>query len=245
MMALLLYMASIGVIGFVSYVWLLQHVPKLPWPKPSSGGATSGSTSAAPSLPKRPAELQAKVDQQKKQQQQQAAAAAATAATTNSSSNNHKPEEKAAGKDPKAAAKSANLLSMAMHSAPAVPKRPMLNILHAPTLTKSFSPTHSSSGILASPSPSPSTGDSSQAKSDAHRAQVEWELVASEEKYIQCLNILMAVYFNPLKAKVAKGSAKLTESDFHLLFSNVESIWKVSERSPPPETRAYQCGLAF
>jgi hypothetical protein len=225
MLSVLFYLASVGVIGLVSYVWLLQHYPSLPWPKPGGGGSSSTNTKAPPP-PKRPAELQAKIDKQKSQN---ASNNSSTSSSSSSShSNNSSAQKKHTEEDPKAAAKNANLLSMAMNNAPAVPKRPMLNILHAPTLTKSFSPTHSSThsngGITPSPSPSPS--DSTQSKSDAHRAQVEWEMVASEEKYIQCLNILMAVYFNPLQGKVAKGSNKLSEQDFHLLFSNVESIWK-------------------
>ena len=148
----------------------------------------------------------------------------------------------------KKAAKSASLLSMAMQQPPELPKRPMINILHAPTLTQSiaFSPSPSpeaagnsaasssassaAASSVASPSPSPADGgvisEEKAAKLAEHRKQVAWEIISSEEKYISSLHTLMVCYFTPLKAKSEKGSDKIKPAQHALLFSNIEALWK-------------------
>lgn len=151
-------------------------------------------------------------------------------------------EREAAEKDAadKKAAKAASLLSLAMASPPALPKRPMLNILHAPTLTESvaFSPSPRDSSASASAEPSSarscdSDAASKAAKAEDHRRQVLWEMVASEEKYISSLNALMEVFFRPLKVKADKGSDKISPAEFSLLFSNVEAIWQFHKMMLP------------
>lgn len=227
MFGTLAYLLSIGVIGLVSAVWLRNYIDfELPswFPLNRSSSQQSPPTNQPPQLPKRPNQNKKETENHAKQTN-----------TSQHNTNTNASSTSTVSSTTKSTPASSNLLSMALNSPPALPKRPMINILHAPTLTKSFSPSHAAeeaSAEAAAPPAGPLSPPSEE-KLAAHREQVQWEIVSSEEKYIAGLNTLMSVYFHPLKAKADKGSSKLTRSDFHLLFSNIESIWKFHQMFLP------------
>jgi hypothetical protein len=123
------------------------------------------------------------------------------------------------------------LMQMAL-GVDSLPKKLLINILHAPTLEQSFSPhpsgiTSPMPGVHSASATPPGAATLSEEKLAHHRELVQWELVSSEEKYIAGLRTLMLVYHDPCRVKCEKGSKKLTRADFGAIFSNIEAIAKL------------------
>jgi hypothetical protein len=59
------------------------------------------------------------------------------------------------------------------------------------------------------------------------RDRVAQEILTTEQNYVRSLHALVQVFKDPIAKRIEEGSIGLTETNFHIIFSNIEEIIEV------------------